>query len=247
MDLVCKRCGYSSSTVGNLKTHYKRKNECRDVLCCGLSASILLKNISTDKSLYKHVCEGCGIRFKSRQGKYIHRTKCISLVKEKEPANQELQSVEILKIPEFGQEVLEDNDDLYNKCISEIYNSIYYVAKAMYYKDPKRASIYVKNVRLNQAEIFLEAHWQIVIFTYIIPKIITKCNIIVSSYYQRFLQEKVYSIKDSAEQNNARESTLYRQNYINDMTRVSSLNYKKTYTMIKGLIMTYKKPRELEF
>lgn len=243
MDLACKRCGQSSSTIGNLKAHYNRKNECKDVLACGIPSALLLKALSADKSLYKHVCDGCGARFKSRQGKYIHRVKCGAVVSNQQ---DELQIVEKPKIPEFGEEVLEETDELYKRCMSEIHNSVYYVAKAMYYSNPKRAPVYVKNVRLHQAEIYLDGHWQIVIFNYVIPKMLIRCHSIVSSYYQRFLQENVYNISDSVEQSNAQQSTAYRQKYINDLTRVNSLNYRQTYTMLKALIMTYKKPVELE-
>ena len=175
----------------------------------------------------------------------MHRTRCEAILKQNID-NQILQNEQNTKIPEFGEESIEDNEELYKKCISDFANSIYYVAKDMYYKNPKRSSVYIKNVRLHQAEIYLDGHWQIVIFNYIIPKMIFKCNTIVSSYYQRYLNENVHVINDNTQHNNAYESTNYRQKFVNDLTNSSSLNYKKTYSMIKALITTYKKPRELE-
>lgn len=68
---TCKRCGYSTERLDDIRKHLKRMNECVDKLQCGISCGDLLMQLEQPK-VVEHKCQHCGNVYSSRQAKYNH-------------------------------------------------------------------------------------------------------------------------------------------------------------------------------
>lgn len=82
MNYSCKRCGYETDRVSNLRTHLKKKKTCRDVLKCGIDAGDLLKETEIDKSDFAFQCDKCQKKFKSKLGYTKHEESSCSVKKQ---------------------------------------------------------------------------------------------------------------------------------------------------------------------
>jgi transcriptional regulator len=77
MECICERCGYRTDRTANIRNHLSRKIPCDDINNCGKSCTKLRKDFEKDTSDYQFICEPCGLKFKTRQGKNYHlRTSC---------------------------------------------------------------------------------------------------------------------------------------------------------------------------
>lgn len=79
MDYSCKRCGYNTDRLSNLKIHLKSKHGCNDTLGCGLSEETLLSGLhdrNSDRDQGKYLCGYCGTHYKTVTGRNRHQSKC---------------------------------------------------------------------------------------------------------------------------------------------------------------------------
>lgn len=74
MNYSCKRCGYETDRVSNLRSHLKKKKTCKDVLKCELGVDLLLKEIEID---YGFECKSCHKKYKSEQCAMKHQENCM--------------------------------------------------------------------------------------------------------------------------------------------------------------------------
>jgi len=70
----CDRCGSSFTTIANLRKHFNRKNICEPLLK-DIPIEELKEKHKVRKGCYK--CENCGKEYKSANGKYKHKKKCL--------------------------------------------------------------------------------------------------------------------------------------------------------------------------
>ena len=70
----CDRCGNSFTTIANLRKHFNRKNICEPLLK-NIPIEELKEKYKVRKGCYK--CENCGKEYKSANGKYKHKKKCL--------------------------------------------------------------------------------------------------------------------------------------------------------------------------
>ena len=97
MALSCQRCGYNTTILCNIKSHFNRKITCNDILQCDKNPKQLLDelelSLSEHKKEYKFICEYCQLTFKTSQGKYQHKQHC----KKKVISNDKDKLIEDLK------------------------------------------------------------------------------------------------------------------------------------------------------
>lgn len=67
----CKRCGYSTIYINNLKAHLRRKIPC-DTTYNQITREDLLDNLAVKRET-SHQCSICGKQYSSRQGLYLHK------------------------------------------------------------------------------------------------------------------------------------------------------------------------------
>ena len=72
--IQCDRCGTNFSRLTHLRRHFSRKNICKPVLK-DISIEELIEKYKVNKGCYK--CENCGKEYKSANGKYKHKKKCL--------------------------------------------------------------------------------------------------------------------------------------------------------------------------
>lgn len=71
----CKRCGYSSDRLCNLKKHLNKKNECEPKYSNDTVASLLANLYGHDKKEKHFNCDDCGKEYASRSGLFFHKKK----------------------------------------------------------------------------------------------------------------------------------------------------------------------------
>lgn len=71
----CKRCGYETNILSNLKSHLKRDTPCPDLLASGLLPQEILKSLTITRT-YKHQCDTCKKQFSSYSGFRYHKSQC---------------------------------------------------------------------------------------------------------------------------------------------------------------------------
>ena len=76
MKHTCKRCGYETDYVGNLKNHLNKQKTCRDILLCGISASELFNQLKKNTTSFSYECTNCSKKYKSPSGLYFHKKSC---------------------------------------------------------------------------------------------------------------------------------------------------------------------------
>lgn len=74
MNYSCKRCGYETDRVSNLRSHLKKKKTCKDVLKSELGVDLLLKEIEID-CVFE--CKACHKKYKSEQCAMKHQDNCM--------------------------------------------------------------------------------------------------------------------------------------------------------------------------
>jgi len=94
--IQCDRCGNDFTSIVNLRKHFNRKKKCRPLLK-DISIDILKEKYKVRKGVY--ICENCGKEYKSSNGKYKHKKKClvnpiIIEKKENDKLKEELQEKE---------------------------------------------------------------------------------------------------------------------------------------------------------
>jgi len=94
--IECERCGNKFKTISNLRKHFNRKNICEPILK-DIPIIELKEKYKVNKGVYK--CENCSKEYKSKDGKYKHKKKClvnpiIIEKKENDKLKEELQEKE---------------------------------------------------------------------------------------------------------------------------------------------------------
>tara|TARA_B110000977_G_scaffold17867_1_gene21637 strand:+ start:197 stop:1162 length:966 start_codon:yes stop_codon:yes gene_type:complete len=118
--IQCERCSSTFANMTNLRRHFNNKKKCKSVLK-DIPIEDLIEKYKVRKGCYK--CENCGKEYKTSDGKYKHKKKCmlnIAIIQknENEILREELELVKVEK--EVLEEELEkkiDNDND-NKIIS---------------------------------------------------------------------------------------------------------------------------------
>jgi hypothetical protein len=112
--IQCDRCSNTFSNMTNLRRHFNRKNICKPLIK-EIPIEELKEKYKVHKGCYK--CENCGKEYKTSDGKYKHKQKClinVSIIDKKE--NDKLkEELEIIKVE---KKVLEEELD--NKNDSKI-------------------------------------------------------------------------------------------------------------------------------
>lgn len=162
MEYICKRCGYATNLVANMKTHLRRKTPCVDNNNCGITCGDLIKEYEKDTSTFDFICKTCDLKFKTRQGLNYHKRNngCkLNEIQEKDKKIKELQE-EIIKLRnvnntghgiiynttnnitnitivyDFGQEdilYIKDNPDFIKECLLDIPSGLRKVVKKIYF------------------------------------------------------------------------------------------------------------------
>ena len=109
--IECERCGNKFKTISNLRKHFNRKNICEPILK-DIPIIELKEKYKVNKGVYK--CENCSKEYKSKDGKYKHKKKClinpiIIEKKENDKLKEELEEKDkkLLKEKEDRQELEE--------------------------------------------------------------------------------------------------------------------------------------------
>ena len=97
----CDRCGNSFTTIANLRKHFNRKNICEPLLK-NIPIEELKEKYKVRKGCFK--CENCGKEYKSANGKYKHKKKCLLNVALIEKKNIDKLETELKSIKEDKQE-----------------------------------------------------------------------------------------------------------------------------------------------
>lgn len=107
----CDRCSNTFSNMTNLRRHFNRKNICKPLIK-DIPIEELKEKYKVRKGCYK--CENCGKEYKTSDGKYKHKQKClinVSIIDKKE--NDKLkEELEIIKVEKkvLEQELDSKND-----------------------------------------------------------------------------------------------------------------------------------------
>ena len=72
--IQCDRCGTEFKNLRNLRNHFNRKNTCKPLLK-DIPLEELKEKYKVNKGCYK--CENCGKEYKTTDGKYKHKKKCL--------------------------------------------------------------------------------------------------------------------------------------------------------------------------
>ena len=109
--IQCERCSNTFANMTNLRRHFNNKKICKPVLK-DIPIEELIEKYKVRKGCYK--CENCGKEYKSANGKYKHKQKClvnVSIIDKKE--NDKLkEELEIIKVEKkvLEQELDSKND-----------------------------------------------------------------------------------------------------------------------------------------
>ena len=112
--IQCHRCGRNFTRLTSLRKHFHNKKPCKPLLK-DIPIKDLIEKYNVQKGCYK--CENCGKEYKTKDGKYKHKRKCLLNVatiqrNEKEELKNELQIVK------------RENEELQNQLISKGGNTI---------------------------------------------------------------------------------------------------------------------------
>ena len=72
--IQCDRCGTEFKNLRNLRNHFNRKNTCKPLLK-NIPIEELKEKYKVNRGCYK--CENCGKEYKTADGKYKHKKKCL--------------------------------------------------------------------------------------------------------------------------------------------------------------------------
>ena len=72
--IQCDRCGTEFKNLRNLRNHFNRKNTCKPLLK-DIPIEELKEKYKVNRGCYK--CENCGKEYKTADGKYKHKKKCL--------------------------------------------------------------------------------------------------------------------------------------------------------------------------
>ncbi len=122
--IQCDRCSKTFYKLDNLRRHFHNKRVCKPILN-DISIEELIEKYKVRKGCYK--CENCGKEYKTADGKYKHKKKCLSnpaIIEKKEKeilANQ----LEIIKQEkeELEKQLILQNKDNIDTSNAKIINS----------------------------------------------------------------------------------------------------------------------------
>lgn len=111
----CKRCGYETKLLANLKTHFRRKKSCKDILNCRIEILDLLNDINSELDFE---CDICADRFKTKQGLVQHNNICKILEFDKLKKENEILNEEIHKLKLQNNTTINNNNTTNNNTIN---------------------------------------------------------------------------------------------------------------------------------
>lgn len=261
MEHICKRCGYTSNRLSNLKTHFQRKYPCIDNLQSGKSIQSLLEELSPDASTFSYKCIFCGVGFETRQGRYKHNKICqsnkdqiietqnkeIKHLKEQLQASQSTTTHNNIVITyntnisfvvnDFGNEDVSyiQSDKLFlDKCLKELSSGIGALVEKIYFDDdhPENKTIMMKNFKLNQVMVKEDGEWKQKHTKETIPKMVKKG--------QKILHNHIQSIDDvEPEEGVHYEIHQEKTMYINDLLIPHTIAHKDASSIVKSIIGNY--------
>jgi hypothetical protein len=122
--IQCDRCGTEFKNLRNLRCHFDKKYTCKPLLK-DIPIEELKEKYKVRKGCYK--CENCGKEYKTADGKYKHKKKCLlnsTIIekKEKEELANELQLVKE-KNEELEKQLVLQNKDNIDTSNAKIINS----------------------------------------------------------------------------------------------------------------------------
>jgi hypothetical protein len=102
-DYNCERCGYRTTALYNLKTHFKRKRICPPILN-NIDISKLYNDFFRNDSK-TYMCDYCNKSYTYAQGKWNHTQKCMKKLESELLQKQKLE--ELCEIVEHQQKEME--------------------------------------------------------------------------------------------------------------------------------------------
>jgi hypothetical protein len=114
--IQCDRCSKTFYKLDNLRRHFRNKKTCKPLLK-DIPIDQLIEKYKVNRGCYK--CENCGKEYKTTDGKYKHKKKCllnpiIIEKKEKEELENQLQLVKEKNVELEKQLVLQSSIDASN-------------------------------------------------------------------------------------------------------------------------------------
>lgn len=199
-DYNCPRCGFVTNRICNLKTHLQRKNQCRDILGCGLTALDIIKKLLSDDHLGDELT-----RLKAENAHLLDEN--AKLHKEIEALRKTLLSVKdnpqitinnvtihqnnnvTIIVNDFGKEEtshIEEDGQFLDECLKKLHTSaIESMVEKVYFDGdhPENHTILMKNVKMNQVMIRENGKWKRVNGHTPAVNMMKKSKRILHSYY----------------------------------------------------------------
>lgn len=76
MEYICKRCGHTAATKGNLLKHLRRKNPCPTQIECISTADYIAELVLKERKDKTWECAHCGRQFNCYQNRWRHMKTC---------------------------------------------------------------------------------------------------------------------------------------------------------------------------
>lgn len=256
----CKRCGYITEKLANLKHHYNRKQTCKDSLKCGKTYQDLLSEMERG-CLFN--CP-CGQFFESKQGLNQHKSFCQesedlqkqveNLLEENKQLKEQLKySTQTVlhdtsisnnvantkNIYNFGNEdilhVVQDKTFLAD-CFAKIETSgIVQIVENIYFNDDYPKNQTIKMVNINKDHVMIRENnlWVRQHIAEPVQKIIQKSKDILYTLY--IASNKYHKIV-----NNSCEEENKRYVYLCNVGIAKTKENKETFLKVKSVLSNYK-------
>jgi predicted house-cleaning noncanonical NTP pyrophosphatase (MazG superfamily) len=198
----CKRCGYESIRISDLKSHLQRKNECKDILNCNIMSTQLLEELIKHKLGLNFACNSCDKKFKTMRGKNKHIQSCH---KEDKNGSDVRSNTKIINnnitnnitinnnnitivLNDFGDEdisYIKDDKLFLDKCMKQLSSGISALIEKIYFdkENPQNHNIKMKNFKLNQVMVMTNGEWKQKHTSDTIPKMVSKGQNILNKHY----------------------------------------------------------------
>ena len=263
----CKRCGYVTEKLANLKHHYNRKNICKDSLKCGKTYQGLLSEMDGE---FLFNCP-CGQFFESKQGLNQHKSFCQesedlqkqveNLLEENKRLKEQLKNTpqavvhnnsitnnvaNTINIYNFGNEdishVVQDKQFL-SKCFAKIETSgIIKIVENIYFNDDYPKNQTIKMVNINKDHVMIRENnlWVRQHIAEPVQKIIrTSKNILFTLYTSS--DEYHENINNFCEEENDKLNSRYI--YLCNVVIAKSRENKETFLKVKSVLSNHKVPK----
>lgn len=264
MDCICKRCGYKTERLYNLKLHFQRKKTCEDKEGCGKSCQELMNDIALDTSKYEFGCEICKQKFRTRQGRWRHMKECIGNETEHELLRQENKRLkeenEILKnglshsyidnsvnttinnnitivLKDFGTEditYVKDDKKFLDACLKELSTAIRNVVEKIYFDDNHPENRTILMRNRKLNQVMVRDHGE--------WKLRHVCETIpkMVTKSQRLLHKHYLSSDEGIQKETHDLEQDHKSVYLNDLLIPQTKVHKNAVSMVKAAVGNYK-------